>query len=142
MTSAILDTNVLVQSLISSPRSASARVLDAYFDGRFELICSSASVDELLEALLLPRIRQRHGLSDNEVLEFVTSLLPRARICVGTTPVSHSVSRDVSDTKFLSMADETDAEFLVTNDRRHLLRLGHWGKTKIVTPTQFLKELA
>lgn len=32
MITAILDTNVVVQSLISSPRTASARTLDAYFD--------------------------------------------------------------------------------------------------------------
>jgi predicted nucleic acid-binding protein len=49
---------------------------------------------------------------------------------------------DVTDTKFLALAEESGATYLVTQDRRHLLRLKQYGKTQIVTPAQFLKELA
>ncbi len=36
--------------------------------------------------------------------------------------------------KFLSLAAESEAGYIVTNDRRHLLRLKQHGSTKIVTP--------
>ena len=78
MTTAVLDTNVVVQSLIGLPRSASARVLDEFYDGGFHLAYTSETIDELIEVLLLPRMQDMHGLSDDEVLEFVTSLLVRA----------------------------------------------------------------
>jgi predicted nucleic acid-binding protein len=44
--------------------------------------------------------------------------------------------------KFLSLAQEADADYLVTKDGRHLLRLKKFGRTQIVTPTRFLAALA
>ena len=41
MIRAILDTNVIVQSVISSAPTASARVLEVYFDGRFRIVLGS-----------------------------------------------------------------------------------------------------
>jgi uncharacterized protein len=143
MTIAVLDTNVLIQSLISSAKSASARVLDAYYDGRFRLPYTSETVDELVEALLIPQIRQRHGLSDDEVLEFVASLIARAESYPVDTArrVPADIVRDIMDTKFLALAQQSDAEYVVTNDRRHLLRLRQYGGTQIVTPAEFLRKL-
>lgn len=141
MTTAILDTNVLVQSIIGSPRSASARVGEAYYDGRFQMVVSPASFDELIDVLTIPRIRDRHGFSDDEILEFIESLLPDAVTYPGESPIPADVARDMTDTKFLALAEESGADYLVTNDRRHLLRLKRHGRTKIVTPAQFLREL-
>lgn len=143
MTIAVLDTNVLVQSLISSPRSASARVLAAYYNGRFRLPYTSETIDELVEVLGIPQMRERHGLSDDEALEFVASLLTNAEGYSTETIVTvrADVPRDVTDTKFLALAEASSADFLVTNDRRHLLRLRKYGKTRIVTPAEFLRLL-
>jgi putative PIN family toxin of toxin-antitoxin system len=142
MSNAILDTNVIVQSLIGSSRAASSRVLDAYFAKRFELIYSPASLDELLNVLLIPKIRRRHGLSDDEVLDFIASLIPFGRPFSGTWHVSHSLARDVTDTKLLALAEESAANYLVTNDHRHLLPIGMYHHTRILTPAQFLHELS
>lgn len=127
--------------MIGSSRATSARVLDAYFDGQFELIYSADSLDELLNVLLIPKIRRRHGLLDDEVLDFIAALIPFGRECTGTSPVSHSLAHDVTDTKFLALADESAADYLVTNDHRQLLVLGKYHQTRIVTPTEFLQEL-
>jgi putative PIN family toxin of toxin-antitoxin system len=143
MTKAVLDTNILVQSLIGSAQSASARVLDAFYDGRFCLTYTSQTVDELIEVLAVPHIRNRHGLSDDEILEFVASLLVRAESfqIEDIRSVSADIPRDVTDTKFLALAIHCNADYLVTNDRRHLLRLRQYGRTQIVTPAEFLRQL-
>jgi predicted nucleic acid-binding protein len=52
------------------------------------------------------------------------------------------VPSDITDVKFLSLADEADADYLVTKDGRHLLRLKKYRQTRIVTPAQFLAVLA
>lgn len=78
MIRAILDTNVLVQSVIGSPDAASARTLDAAYHGEFRILYSPDTLDELLAVLMVPSIRDRHGMSDDEILEFVASLLVRA----------------------------------------------------------------
>jgi len=141
MITAVLDTNVILQAVIGSSRSASARVLDAYFDGKYWLAFSPATTDELLEVLNLPAMRRRHGWSDDEILRFVLSLHVSAVIGEGREIVSPAITRDVTDTKFLSLAAEIGADFLVTGDRRHLLRLRRFRGTQIVTAAKFLKEL-
>lgn len=141
MTTAILDTNVPVQSLIGSPHAASARVIDAYFDGRFRLCYSPDTLDELLAVLTVPYIRDRHGLTDDEILDFVAALLPYGERFEGTDPVPADIAGDATDAKFLSLAVESRADFLVTNDRRHLLPLKSHGPTRIVTPADFLRRL-
>jgi predicted nucleic acid-binding protein len=39
------------------------------------------------------------------------------------------------------LALRAKADFLVTNDRRHLLHLESFGQTRIVTPSQFMRLL-
>ncbi|HEX6985800.1 MAG TPA: putative toxin-antitoxin system toxin component, PIN family [Planctomycetaceae bacterium] len=141
VTVAVLDTNVLVQALIGSPESASARVLDAYYDGRFRLAYSPDTLDELLAVLTVSHIRDRHGLSDDEILDFVASLLPYGERFEGTTRVAAGIVGDATDAKFLSLAEEAGADYLVTNDHRHLLRLTSHGRTRLVTPAEFLRRL-
>jgi predicted nucleic acid-binding protein len=97
MTSAVLDTNVVVQSLFSTSRNASRQVLDAYFEGRFRPQFSEATLKKLLGVLALPRIREKHGKSDEEVLEFITPLLASGDRHEIRTIVPASVTRDVTD---------------------------------------------
>ena len=141
MITAVLDTNVILGAAIGSKRAAASRALDAYFAGKYQLAFSPATSDELLEVLSLPKIRLRHGWSDEELLRFLLSLHASALVAQGQQVVPASITRDITDTKFLSIATEVNANFLVTKDRRHLLRLRRFRTTRIVTPARFLKEL-
>src|SRR5438105_15046 len=132
MVTAILDTNVFIRAALR-PRSPSARVVDAYVDGRFQLLISQAVLQELLNVLLLPDIREVHGWSDDKILRFVTDLLAGGVLYPGQAHVPASLPRDVTDVKFLSLAQEADADYLVTKDSRHLLRLKKHRRTRIVT---------
>ena len=62
MVTAILDTNVFIRAALR-PGSPSARVVDAYLDGRFQLVLSQPVLHELLTVLLLPEVREVHGWS-------------------------------------------------------------------------------
>lgn len=141
MTTAILDTNVIVQAVISSPPSASAHVLDAYYERRFRLVTAPPLLEELADVLLIPRIRELHGFSDEEIVELTASLLVYADSYTPTERIPADVTRDATDVKFLTLAQVSSADYLVTNDRRHLIRLGRFGRTSIVTPARFLREL-
>lgn len=142
MTSAVVDTNVIVSGMISeSPASASRGVIDALFSRMFRLILSPETLDEILFVLFDSEIRQRHGASDEQILDFCLALESLGQIVVPTVPVAASLTRDVTDTKWVSLAIHTRADFLVTNDQRHLRRLHRLGSTRIVTPRAFLKQL-
>jgi putative PIN family toxin of toxin-antitoxin system len=140
MIRAILDTNVVVQATMSS--GASAQVLDAYYDNRFVLITSPATIDELVDVMLISRISQKHGMSEDEVLEFAATLQAGSERFLGTAEVAASIPRDATDSKLLGLAMESTADFLVTNDHRHLLRLGTFGQTQIIRPNEFLQRVA
>ena len=137
---AVLDTNVLVQAAISA-RGASFQVVKAHLEGQYEQAFSQNTLEELARALTIPRIRARHGWSDTEIREFVQLLCLGARVYPSRLGVAASITRDVTDTKFLALAVESGADYLVTGDRRHLLRLRKYGRTKIVTPREFLRAL-
>lgn len=142
MITAILDTNDFVQALSSSPQSASSRVLASYFDHRIRLVFSPATFDELIEVLSLPQIRAKHGLSDDEIIEITESLWDHAVVYRTTSITVSAFVRDLTDKKFLALAEESNADYLVTNDRRHLRPLGRHHRTEIVTPAEFLEKLA
>ena len=142
MITAILDTNVILQSLLSESESSSVRVLESYFDGEFNLVFSQETLDELIEVLSLERLRARHRLSDDGILELVNSLLDNGRCVPVTGTVSAQLPRDITDTKFLALAKTSGADYLVTNDGRHLLPIGVFHGTKIVRPSEFLAVIA
>ena len=142
MITAVLDTNVFIQALIGTPRSASARTLRALDDGRFQLLFCPSTIDELLDVLALPAMRDLHRLSDDAILRFVLSFLPDALVLPDPAQPPASLPRDMTDTKFLGLAAVTHADYLVTNDRRHLLRLEEYEGTRIVAPRGFLNELS
>jgi len=106
MITAVLDTNVIVGAAIGSEKATAGRILDAYFDGKYQLAFSPATSDELLHVLSLPMIRRRHGWSDDDILRFVLSLHVSATIGAGRLVVSPTLTRDVTDTKFLALAAE------------------------------------
>jgi predicted nucleic acid-binding protein len=49
-----------------------------------------------------------------------------------------AIAEDPTDDRILECAVASQSEYLVTGDN-HLLRLGHFGVTKIVKPADFLK---
>jgi putative PIN family toxin of toxin-antitoxin system len=112
MTTAILDTNVIVQAAIAHSRSSSVRVLRAFDDGKFRLLLSQERIDEYLDVLALPHIRERHGWSDEQVLDFVVSLLTNAAIYTDLKEVSASIARDVTDASLLALGDKSPANQL------------------------------
>ena len=140
MTAAILDTNVAVQATISN-RGASYRAVQALFASRYDLILSPATLNELTLVLALPHIRARNTWSNEEIRDYIQLLVTHAVVYPDGPRPPASISRDVTDTKFLALAGQSGADYLVTNDRRHLLPIGYYHHTRIATPNEFLKHL-
>lgn len=142
MTTAILDTNVILQSTIGRRSAASALVVDAYLAGQFRLVFSQPTIDELMEVFSNPRLKLRHQFTDSEILNFIELLMAKAQVFSDVAASKTPVVRDVSDQKFVALAWVSQADFLVTNDQRDLIPLGRIGTTEIVTPGTFLNRLA
>ncbi|MFO1468628.1 MAG: putative toxin-antitoxin system toxin component, PIN family [Steroidobacteraceae bacterium] len=132
----ILDTNILVSALLTR-RGSSARLLDAWIERRFELVTSAIQIAELVDVtrrrhirpLIIPAVAGR----------FVNDLRRHATM-LGHLP---SLSRwvDSGDDFLLAMAEVSEAQFLVTGDKRDLLALAVHGRTQIVTARFLLQTL-
>jgi putative PIN family toxin of toxin-antitoxin system len=125
----ILDTNMLVSALIS-PGGAPDRLYRAWKERRFEL---ATSLDQLAEFRRVTRYPKRQRLIEPVAAgEMYNQLAALAYVPPKISRVEHSP--DPADNFLLGIAEVTEADYLVTGDRRGLLDLKTFGRTHIVTP--------
>ena len=139
MIRAVLDTNILVSATLVS-EGHPARIVDLWEKRRFVLLFSSLLLEEVQEALRYPRIRRRHGWSEEEIDAYVNRLTEMAILTTGQLRVS-VVPQDPDDDVLVACAIEGEADFLVTGDQ-HLLSLGSYERIQIVTPARFWQHLS
>lgn len=135
----ILDTNVLVAALISqfSPPDAIYR---AWRNGRFELVTSRLQLDELRRISRYPKLK---SILPNHRIGTLINHLNRAVVLDQVPALPDGVeTQDPDDDFLLAMILASDADFLVTGDRRAgLLQRGSFQRARIMTPTAFCAEL-
>jgi len=138
MIRAVLDANVLVSGIVTEgvPRS----ILRAWRAGRFHLVASQATLDEIGRVLRYPKIVRRHHWSESEIHGFTESLEALAILTTGKLRLN-VVAADPSDDRYLECAVEGEADCLVTGDR-HLLKLGVYREVEIMRPREFVELLA
>jgi hypothetical protein len=135
----ILDTNVLLAALIS-PHAPPDTIYRAWHAGRFDLLTSTAQLDELRRVSRYPRLKTI--LPAHRVGTIINSL-QRAVILDPFPALPDSIKADdPNDTFLLAMALAGEADYLVTGDRRAgLLQRGRIGRTYIVTPAAFSADV-
>lgn len=132
---AILDTNVLLSAL-HSRSGAPAAVLDAWRNGRFQLVTSDEQIAEFKRAARYPALRRL--LPHHAVGRIVNELLRAEVLLVRLRRKGESP--DPGDDYLLAMAIAAGADYLVTGDKA-LLRLKRAGGSRVVTPAQFIADL-
>ena len=130
----VLDTNVLISALIKTgkPRELFFRLVQGK-----ALILSKSILDEFLETADDPRIRKY--ASEQETTVFLNSLGDGAKI-VQVKSKFRAVKEDPDDDVFVNTAYDGKADYIVSGDN-HLLSLGEFRGTKIVTVDEMLKLL-
>jgi putative PIN family toxin of toxin-antitoxin system len=134
----ILDTNVLLAALIS-PHGLPDTLYRAWRAARFDLVTSAAQLDELRRVSRYPKLKAI--LPAHRVGTMVNNL-QRAIVLTQLPPLPDGLEvNDPCDAFLLAMALGSEADYLVTGDRRAgLLQRGSMGRTRIVTPTVFCAE--
>lgn len=130
----VLDTNVLMSG-IAYPNSVPGKIMAAWRHGSLEVVLSSFILDELRR--VLPRLANRHGLSDAEIDDLVDILAIQAEV-IDPLPAEKAELRDINDLPvlgtLLAARLEKGTGYLVTGDK-DLLVLAE--RFPIVTPAQF-----
>ena len=132
----VLDTNILLSALIS-PSGPPDAIYQAWRSGAFDLVTSEHQLDELKRASRYPKLRARLKPRDvGTLINYLQQALVLARL------ETIAEADDPNDSFLLAMAVESEADYLVTGDRRAgLLERGHIKRTRIVTPTVFQAEV-
>ena len=129
----VLDTNVVVSGIFFHGPPAS--ILEAWFEGRFEVYATPKILEEYLRVLeevsTLKSPRFEH--SWEEILAEKCHLIPDIESRV-------VLPRDPSDAKFLSCAIQSGAQYLVSGDLDLRIFKGEL-RFKILSPRQFLRLL-
>jgi putative PIN family toxin of toxin-antitoxin system len=131
-----IDSSVLIGSLIKA-RGAGARIVRAWFDGRFEVVSSDAT---LREARLVLDSRWLSRMVPKERVDALLQHLEERSIRVRGTRIKHIPLKDEGDRRLVEAAVEGHATYLVTADRE-LLRYRGYGGTEFVTPSELLRRL-
>ena len=134
----ILDTNVLLGALIS-PQGPPDAIYRAWRAARFDLVTSTAQLDELRRASRYPKLKTL--LPAHRVGTMVNNM-QRAIVLGVLSPLPDGMEvNDPNDAFLLAMALASEADYLVTGDRRAgLLQRGTAGRTRIVNPVTFCAE--
>ncbi len=134
----ILDTNVLLGALIS-PHGPPDMIYRAWRAARFELVTSSAQLDELRRVSRYPKLKT---LLPAHRIGAMVNNMQRAIVLDVLPPLPDGIeANDPNDAFLLAMAMAGEADYLVTGDRRAgLLQRGGIGRTRIVTPATFCAE--
>jgi len=135
---AVLDTNVLVSGLVAE-HGPPRRVLDAWLEGRYNLVTSLYLVEELIHVLSYPRIARRLCLDEEELAAILAALLSKAEVTPGYLCLP-GVTRDPKDDAVVACAKEGDADYIVSGDQ-DLLVLGEYEGIRVVTPHRFVEIL-
>ena len=127
----VLDTNVLISAL-AFPGSKPDQILYRIRRGETELFISPFILSELDRVL-----REKFRFTKKEADVRVSAIRAIAHVITPTERITLVTAND-DDNRILECVAAAQAELLVTGDKEHLLPLGSYRGTRIVTPAQFL----
>lgn len=136
---AVFDTNVFVAALLKTS-GLTARLLSLWQKGRLTLVFSEATIAEILDVLTELGIAKPHR-------QRIESLIrrPKKRRSIIVTPRRGlAIVPHEPDNRFLEAAVEGQADYLVTNNKRHFQDAGitEFRRVHIVSISEFLELVA
>jgi len=125
----VLDTNIVVSALLQ-PLGPSARILVLVLSDAIQLCVTGTIYAEYEEVLRRPRFR----LDENVIAAALEAI--RLKGLWVKSPPTIRVCPDPDDDIFVECAAAAEADYVVTGNVKHFPSA--WGKTRVVTPRQFV----
>jgi putative PIN family toxin of toxin-antitoxin system len=134
----VLDTNVYVSGTILA-RGTPFQILEAWRHQAYILVTSEAIIAEIERVLRYPRIRDRYGIGEADIVRLAASLRGDALVVPGECVIPPTCS-DPDDDILLACALEAQADCIVSGDP-DLLTLGNYRGIAVLKPHEFLARL-
>jgi putative PIN family toxin of toxin-antitoxin system len=132
--------------VLISPFGVTSRLLVALTEQAFRFVTSETLLAELVDVLQSPRLQKHAPFSVQDLRRIVGVLRRMALVVPGHYQGLDKVPSDFKDNIVVCCALESEAEYIVTDDRRDLLplkviRCAGYRPVQIVSPTAFLRLL-
>ena len=128
----VLDTNVLLSAFFKVD-SPPYKLVQAWMDGRFDVVTAAEQIEEIVRVARYPQIQQL--LRPAEVGWLINRLRDRALVMKGLPKVD--VSSDPADNFLFALAQAGDAAYLVSGDKSGVLAIARHGACQVFTARQF-----
>lgn len=147
----VLDCMVFLQVLISD-KSIAFKLFEYLEEGIFTLFISAETLEEVRDVLSRPYIILKNpNFTDDFVEKFLNRVIEKS-VLLNKIPSHFSYSRDPKDEKYINLAVETKADYIVSRDKDLLdLMTGYdadskefrqrFRPLKVIEPIEFLKIL-
>lgn len=112
----VLDTNILARASYS-PTGPAGECLQRLRDPAHVLVLSAFILDELDRVLRYPRLQRLHGLTDQEIDDYVRDVADAALVVPINAAVSGVVASDPDDDPVVATAEGGNADVICTLDR-------------------------
>ncbi len=132
----VIDANIYVSFILAGGETLSS-LFNAWQAREFEVLISKNIAAEVKE--VCDRFLKRGTLTEDVAKETIWRLDHESRRIKVVSLVT--LSKDVKDNKYLSCARDGKADYLITGDKKHLLSMKRFGKTRIVSPKEFVTIL-
>ncbi|MBI5141483.1 MAG: putative toxin-antitoxin system toxin component, PIN family [Nitrospirae bacterium] len=110
----VLDTNILISSLISSSAAVN-ELVDRWRNGCFAVVSSEQQITELREVLSRPKFLFKYRIKERQIADMVSLMVERTqRVSLKKTVC---VCRDPDDDIVIETAIRGNARYLITGDK-------------------------
>lgn len=127
----VFDTNIFISAMIFGGNPL--EVLELARSGKIKLVTSPQILLELAT-----KFHDRFLWSEDDVKETIQGIGLFAEIVKPTETIAQ-IKNDEPDNRILECAKEAKADFIISGDKHHVLSLKKFGKTEIVSATEFLE---
>ncbi len=130
----VLDTNIFISGIFWDGNYC-AQIIDAWKLGKITLISSLVIIQELVETLSTFKISMPEGM----IQEWRQIIIENA-IIVEPTEELNIVKYDAEDNKFFEAAITGQADYIISQDKKHVLSIKEYKTVKTISPEEFCKQ--
>ena len=133
----VFDTNIFVSALLVKNGKPAQILKNA---DKYEFSLCVEIIEEIRRVLHYPRLKKKYHLENHIISSFIAKLIAAGNMEKLAFAKDVIIKEDPADDKFLILARQTNADYLVSGDN-HLLSRKIFGKTRVVTAAVFLDSL-
>ncbi len=134
----VVDTNIIVSGLLTKS-TPPALILNAVQTKKIILLVSDDVIVEYLRVLEYPHIRKYKKITDETIRDLAALFIEESERIEVLKKVKKS--RDPDDDKFLSLAIEGQADYIIIGDKADLLSLKSIEAIPIITARDAVEKL-